>query len=59
MTDVMDQGQEQEINKPGCLRADPVSKATATDLSTERKRERDEDICKENEIMWESHMKSS
>lgn len=41
MTVEMDQGQEQEINKPGCLRADPVSKATGADLSREGEKERD------------------
>lgn len=46
-------GTEEEINKPGCLRADSVSKPTATDLSAqtqrERNRERSEDKCRKGE----------
>lgn len=32
-------GKEQEINKAGCLRADPVSKPTTTALSAKTERE--------------------
>jgi len=32
-------GTEPKINKPGCLRADPVSKHTTTDLSAKAERE--------------------
>lgn len=37
-------GTEEEINKPGCLRADAVSKPTTTDLSAHTKREREREV---------------
>ncbi len=49
-------GTEEEINKPGCLRADAVSKPTATDLSAQTQRERSEYKCRKGERgkVWET-----
>lgn len=44
-------GTEEEINKPGCLRVDAVSKPTTTNLSAQREgeTERSEDKCRKQD----------